>query len=102
MVEAKLIETKQTVSQQVDDKIRDMKNDLSESLEIEKRKNNLIFHGVKETDGVGDLDYIAEILKDGLQMYADRHITEVSRVGKYVNDKVWPVRVKINSHEGKT
>ena len=59
MVEAKLIETKQTVSKQVDDKVRDMKDDLSESLEIEKRKHNLIFHGVKETDGVGDRDYIA-------------------------------------------
>ena len=23
-------------------------------------------------------------------------------MGKYVKDKVWPVRVKINSHEGKT
>ena len=88
MVEAKLIETKQTVSQQIDDKVRDMKDNLSESLVIEKRKNNLIFHGVKETDGVGDRDYIAEILKDGLQMDAERRITEVSRVGKYVKDKV--------------
>ena len=57
---------------------------------------------MKETDGVGDRDYIAEILKDGLQMDAERHITEVFTVGKYVKDKVWPVRVKINSHEGKT
>ena len=38
MVEAKLMETKQTVSQQVDDKVRDMKDDLSESLEIEKKE----------------------------------------------------------------
>ena len=53
-----------------------MKDDLSESLEIEKRKNNLIFHGVKETDGVEDRDYIAEMLKDGLQMDS-----EVCRVG---------------------
>ena len=45
---------------------------------------------------------IAEILKYGLQMDAERHINEVSRVGKYVKDKVRPVRVKINSHEGKT
>ena len=100
MVEAKLIETKQTVSQQVDDKVRDMKDDLSESLEIEKRKTNLIFHFVKETDGVGDRDYIEEVLKDGLQMDADRNITEISMVGKYVKDKVQPVRVKINFHEG--
>ena len=33
---------------------------------------------------------------------ADRYITKVSRVGKYVKDKVWLLRVKINSHEGKT
>ena len=54
-----------------------------------------------ETDGVGDRDYIAEILKDRLQMNADRLITEVSRLGKYVKDKVRPVRVKISSLEGK-
>ena len=35
-------------------------------------------------------------------MNADRHITEVSRVGKYVTDNVQPVRVKCNSHQGKT
>ena len=35
-------------------------------------------------------------------MDAERHITEVSRVGKYVKDKVQPARVKFNSHEGKT
>ena len=65
-------------------------------------KNNLVFEGVKETDGVGDRDYIAEILKVGLQIDADSHITEVSRVGKYIKDKVRLVRVKVNSHEGKT
>ena len=43
MVEAKLIETKQTVSQQDDDKVRDMKDDLSESFEIEKGKSILSF-----------------------------------------------------------
>ena len=55
MVEAKLTETKQTVSQQVDDKVQDVKDDLSE--------NNLIFHGVKEADGVGDRDYILQLCK---------------------------------------
>ena len=57
---------------------------------------------MKETDGVGDRDYTAEILKDGLQIDADRYITDVFRVKKYVKDRVRPVRVKINSREGKT
>ena len=43
MVEAKLPETKKTVSQQVDNKVRDMKDDISESLEIEKRKKKIFF-----------------------------------------------------------
>ena len=72
MVEAKLIETKQTVSQQVDDNVSDMKNYLSESLEI---------------------------LKNGLQMEADRHITEAWEVCKGYGAVS---EVKINSHEGKT
>ena len=43
MVEAKLIKTKQTVSQQVDNKVRDMKDNLSESLEIEKKEKQSYF-----------------------------------------------------------
>ena len=59
-------------------------------MKSKKRKNNLIFHEVKETDGVGDRVCIVEIWKDGLQVDADRDITEVSRLKKYVKDKVRP------------
>jgi len=34
----------------VNGKVRNMKEDVAEQLEIEQRRNNLIFHGLKETE----------------------------------------------------
>ena len=43
------------ITSKVDDKLKCMKDDMSETLGIERRRSNLIFHGVKEEgndDGV--------------------------------------------------
>ena len=33
-------------------------------MKLKKRENNINFHGEKKTDGVGDREYVAEVLKD--------------------------------------
>jgi len=50
VIEAKLVEgLKKRMESSVNEKVRNMKEDVAEQLEIEKRRNNFIFHGVKET-----------------------------------------------------
>jgi len=47
-IEAKLVEgLEKRMESSVNGKVRNMKEDVAEQLEIEKRRNNLIFHGVK-------------------------------------------------------
>ena len=49
-IEAKLAEAMdERVTMRVDDRVKIMRVDVEESLDIESRKNNLIFHGVHET-----------------------------------------------------
>ena len=56
LVEAKLLEG---VEQRVEVSVKEIKDDVDEKLEIEKRRNNLIFHGVKEA-GIVNLDNIVK------------------------------------------
>jgi len=108
-IEAKLMEG---LENRVDGKVKIMKEDVEESLEIERRKGNLIFHGVKERgkpedDGnEHDRAMIEDILKVGLKLDPSRHVEEIFRIGRYdetkVNDgKVRPIRIKIKTIEGR-
>jgi hypothetical protein len=85
--------------------------DIEESFEIEKRRMNLTFHGVRESDvnvdDRGDEKHpdeimIDEILQDGLKMDAMRHIEDVTRIGKFVEGTARPIRVKLKSVESRT
>lgn len=110
-IEGKLMEG---LESRVDGKVKNLKEDVEESLEIEKRKGNLIFHGVKEmirtqSDDDGnehDRQMIEEILRVGLKMDPSRHISEVSRIGRYDEEKIKdgkirPIRVKVATVESK-
>ena len=57
-----------------------MKEDVGLKMEIERRKNNLIMHGLKEGD---DLEKVKAIVNDGLKLDAERHIEEVTRIGRF-------------------
>ena len=75
---------------------------MSETLEIERRRSNLIFHRVKEEDnddGVRHL--IEEILGSRLNLDPNRHIEEVCRISKRANGKIRPVCIKTKSEESK-
>ena len=68
---------------------------VAEELEIEKRKNNLIFFGIKDNGTMSDKDTVDEILTEGLKCDGSRHVEEVSRVGRFSSDKIRPIRVKL-------
>ena len=79
----------------VNDKIRSMREDNDETLEIEKRKKSLIFHGVKESDKEvvrahdnPDFEMVKEILGVGLKLDGSRHIEDMHRIGLFVEGKI--------------
>lgn len=111
-IEIKMVENYEKTEVKLDAKVKDMKEDVDEQMEIEKRKNNLVFHGMKEpgvisldTTDLGskhpDQELVEEVLKTGLRLDATRHIEEVQRIGKYVPGKCRPLRVKIKTYESK-
>ena len=78
------------------------KDDISETHKSERRRCNLIFHGVKEEDnddGVRHL--IEEILGSDLNLDPNRHVEEVCRIGKRASGKIRPVCIKTKSEESK-
>ena len=114
-IEAKLVESLgRQVESSVEGKVKSMKDDVAETMEIEKRRNNIVFHGVKETevtklDSLGDnvlekspdLELVEEILKSGLRLDASRHIEEVQRIGRYTRGKIRSLRVRIKTFEAR-
>ena len=88
------------ITHKVDDKLKCMKDDMSETLESERRRDNLIFHGIKEEDnddGVRHL--IDEILGSGLNLDPNRHIEQICRIGRRASCKIRPVCIKTKSEE---
>ena len=49
-----------------------------------------------------DAKMVEEILNVGLKLDASRHVAECERIGRYADDKVRPVRVKVKSAESKS
>ena len=77
LIDAKLAEVVELkVVTEVKDKVKDMKENVEEKIEVERRNNNLIMHGLKESDD--DLERVTAILNDGLELDAERHIEEVT------------------------
>jgi hypothetical protein len=115
-IEAKLVEGLEdkltdTVTSKMETQAKSIREDIAEKLEIEKRRNNLVFHGVEESvkdnasnDSVNDSDAqkIETILKSGLNLDSSRHVSLVTRIGRYSTDKVRPIRVVTNSIESKS
>jgi hypothetical protein len=76
------------------------KENVEETLEIERRKKNLVIHGVPETDAEQDTDAISEILGEGLHTDLERHVSSVMRIGKLDVNRPRPIRLVIKSMDG--
>jgi myosin heavy subunit len=84
-------------------KVKEMKAEVAESMDIEQRKLNVIIHGVEEDAGEASVDNakVMEILNSGLKMKADNHLVKVCRIGKPSNDRPRLLKVELKSLEGK-
>jgi hypothetical protein len=102
MIEAKLCESiTEKVDEKVDVKVKVMSAKVEEEMEIERRKYNLIFHGVKESETMADSDIIKNIVANGLKLDPNRHIDDVMRIGKTVSGKIRPIRITARSFESR-
>lgn len=110
VVEASLVEgIEKNVECKMNDMVQIVKDDVAEALEVEKRKSNQVFHGVKESidslDEIGqdggvkslDQELVEKIMKAGLRLDATRDIEEVQCIGKYQEGKVRSLTVKITT-----
>ena len=82
---------------------RNVLGKVSESLEIEKRKFNLILHGMKESENGedGDVDFVNGILRS-ISIDPVRHVDGVSRVRHAATDNVRPTHIKVKTLDGRS
>ena len=90
-----MIQVQVNITSKADDKLRCMKDDMSETVEIARRRSNLIFHGVKEEDNDDKVRHLIEkILGSGLNLDPNSYIEEISRIGRRESGKIRPVCIK--------
>ena len=96
-LEAKVKEEVSGLESRFTTKFGEIKKDV-ESLEIEKKRTNVIFHGVKESNDLAeDVEKIKEILSNGLSLDWERHLGEMNRIGVKMDDKIRPIRLVVKS-----
>jgi len=87
----------------LDNKMRHVKDDVEETLEIERRKLNIAIHGVPDrpVDAEKNTDSVEEILSEGLHMDFDRHIENMMRIGKLTEGRPRPLKILLKSIDSK-
>ena len=93
---------KKNVEQEMTAGLKKVREDMEENLEIERRKGNLIFHGVTESNAESDIDALERIFANGLHLDFSRHVVTAVRIGRQVvPDRPRPLKVQIKSADGK-
>jgi hypothetical protein len=85
----------------VNTSVKDIRDDIEEHMEIERRKGNLIIHGVPEADAEEDVEFVIELMTEGLKMDFTRNVDKVMRIGRLVDGKARPVRLVLKREEAK-
>lgn len=107
IIEAKLADgLDQKMEERVNVRMKEVHEEIDEKLEMEKRKMNIIVHGLKETvnkdnEPEHDLEMVKELFGTGLKLDSVRHVSVVERIGKADNDKTRPLRIKLLQFESK-
>lgn len=72
-----------------------VRQNVEETLEIERWKCKLIIHRRLETDAEKDVECVVEIMNDSLHMDFTRHAVKMERIGRLVQSKPRPLRVML-------
>jgi hypothetical protein len=86
---------------QLENNVKHVKDDVEEKLEIERRKLNIVIHGVPECDAEKDIESVEEIIGEGLHMTFDRHIDSMMRMGRVTEGRPRPLRIVLKSFDSK-
>lgn len=81
--------------------LRAVREDVEEKLEIERRKENLVIHGVPETDAERDIDTVTQILSLGLHLDFTRYVESMMRIGRVQTERPRPLRLKLKSQNAR-
>jgi len=102
MVESKLCDSMtEQIDKNVEVKFKFVSEKVEEEMEIERRKYNLIFHGIAEDETMSDGDIVRHVVAQGLKLDHTRHIEDIARIGKAAEGKIRPIRVKVRTLESK-
>jgi len=85
----------------LDNNVKHVKEDVEETLEIERRKLNIVIHGVQDIDAEKDTDSVEEILTEGLHTDFERHIEKMMRIGRLTEGRPMPLRILWKSIDSK-
>jgi hypothetical protein len=85
----------------VNNSVRNVKVDVEEALEIERRKCYLVIHGMPETDAEQDVECVMEVMDDVLHIDFTRNVEKVERIWRLVEGRARPLRVMLKQLEGK-
>ena len=82
-IEAKLLDV---VEKKLEHKVK-----VDESMDIERRKYNLVVQGIKEEEGTDDEKIIDELMSS--LHCAPRNVEEINRIGRKAEGRIRPVRI---------
>jgi hypothetical protein len=100
-MEEEVSEKLYAMSTRLDNNVKHVKEDVEEILEIERRKMNIVIHGVQESNTEKDIVTVTDILGKGLHMDFARHVDSVTRIGKFTEGKSRPLRLSLKSLDSK-
>jgi hypothetical protein len=90
---------KNDMTNQMNSTVKDMKDDVEESLEIERRRSNIIIHGLKDENATEDVDEVMDLFANGLKMDFHRHVDKMMRLGRQINQPTETKTVEDNAEE---
>jgi chromosome condensin MukBEF ATPase and DNA-binding subunit MukB len=83
-------EIKVEIESTVNSSVRHVREGVEETLKIERRKCNLVIHGMPEIDAEKDVDSVMEIMTDVLHIYFTGNVDKMQRIGRLVEGKSRP------------
>lgn len=88
---------REVMESKVKESVKHVKEDVEESMEIERRKGNVVIHGVPELDAENDMESVLDVFEKGLHLDFERHVERMHRIGKIVEGKPRPVKVMLKT-----
>jgi hypothetical protein len=87
-------ELKSGMTNQLNTTVKEMKEEVEERLEMERRKMNLVIHGLRDEDAEAYVVEVIKLFEDGLKMDYSRHVDKIMRIGRRVTEnKPRPLKI---------